>query len=145
MTSTRVEPLRNYDQFQKSLRDFHSWLGPVVSGACDIDFCCERNGGFLFIEAKPIETHGITFGYGQHLLLWRLSRQPRTTLWLVGEGKNTLYLADYSTPIPPKFFRRGGKAMVQWEHHALEEITKEDLRRRTEAWWEEQEGQEAAA
>lgn len=134
-----MEPLRNYESFKDSIRDFHSWLGPVVSGACDIDFIAERNGAFLIIEAKPAQKRGIGFGYGQHLLLYRLAKQPNTTLWLVGEAKDALYLVDYSTRIPPKFFRQGRKATVLWEPHTLEQITKEVLQERTEAWWKEQE------
>lgn len=135
---TRVEPLRDYAGFQKSLRDFHSWLGPVVSGACDIDFCCERKGSFLFIEAKPYYK-GIQFGYGQHLLLYRLAQQPNTTVWLVGEADDKLYLVDYSTPIPPKFFRVKGKATIKWEPHACEETSKEGLQAEASRWWQEQE------
>jgi hypothetical protein len=140
--ATRVDPLRNYDSFQQSLRDFHSWLGPVVSGACDVDFLCERNGAFLFIEAKPYY-NGIQFGYGQHLLLYRLAKQPNTTVWLVGEAKDCLYLVDYSTPIPPKFFRLKGKAQVKWEPHVCRQASKEELKEEASRWWQEQEGRAA--
>lgn len=134
MTDTRVEPLRDYKNFQASLRNFAEWLGPVVSGACDIDFICERNGKFLVIEAKPY-FHGITMGYGQHLLLYRLAQQPDTTLYLIGETKDSLYVVDYSTPIPPKFSRRSGKSVVTWEPALCREQTKKDVRRLVERWW----------
>lgn len=140
MTDTRVEPLRDYANFRDSIRDFHSWLGPVVSGATDIDFFCERNGGFLFIEAKPKEKWGISLPYGQHLALYRLSQQPNTTLWVVGESRDTMYLVDYATRIPPKFIRPKGRSTALWEPHVLQEITKEGLQERAAEWWEAQEG-----
>lgn len=138
-TKTRVDPLRDYDSFQESLRNFHDWLGPVVSGAADIDFICERNHQFLIIEAKPY-FHGIEVAYGQHLMLYRLARQPNTTLLLVGEDKNAVYVVDYATPIPPEIVRRKGKPVAIWKPDRCEEMTKERLRARVEAWWEDANG-----
>lgn len=139
MTETRVEPLRNYDSFKNSLRDFHSWLGPVVSGACDIDFICERNFQFLVVEVKPY-FHGIELGYGQHLLLYRFAQQPNTTLFLVGEDKKAVHVVDYATPIPPKVVRKKGKPVAVWEPNRCEKMTKEKFQARVEAWWEDANG-----
>src|SRR3546814_2763508 len=135
VTDTRVDPLRDYANFKKSIRDFHTWLGGTVSGACDIDFCSERNGHFLFLEAKPYY-RGITLGYGQHLLLYRLAKQPNTTLYLVGETEDLLYVVDYSTPIPPRFGRRSGKSVVTWDPALCIGKRKDEVRALVESWWE---------
>lgn len=140
VTDARVEPLRNFAQWEKSLRNFAGWLGPVVSGGSDIDFICERNHQFLVVEAKPY-VHGIEMGYGQHLLLYRLARQPNTTLYLVGEDGDYVHVVDYATPIGPKVFRRGGKPIVKWEPDRCEKMTRKKFQTLVEAWWNDATGE----
>ena len=79
-----IDPLRDYEGFVHSLRNFHSWLEGIVSGASDVDLLIERRGHFLVAELKPW-TQGVTLPYGQHLAIQSLARLEQFEVYLVGE------------------------------------------------------------
>src|SRR5687768_14692016 len=106
------DSLRNTAQLERSIRNFENWIGDAVSGGMDIDFCVERRGHFLFIEGKPWQ-RGVSVGFGQHLTLLGLSKQPQTTVLLVGESKDNLYLHEVGTS-QPKVERRRRLTAFYW-------------------------------
>lgn len=128
------EPLRDVAQLERSIRNFDSWLGGVVSGGCDVDFLCERRGNFLFVEGKPWQS-GVVLGFGQHKTLLGLSLQPHTTVLLVGEGsRGDFYLFEYGTRMPDVRRRRGKLTAYLWPKL----FTKTDLaglRAYVADWW----------
>lgn len=130
MTTTTIDPVRNFEAFSKSLRDFHSWLGDAAPGATDLDFFCERKGHFLVIEAKPW-TKGVTLLYGQHRALYQLSRQPNTRVYLAGEDDDAIHLACFNTSPAPVV--RGNR--VWWPPDRFIPTDQAGLRKLVRAWW----------
>ena len=120
------------------MKSFESWLGDVVPGACDIDFVCERGHNFLFIELKDYY-HGIHVPYGQHLLLFRLSKQPNTRVYLAGEDGDTIHMASYNDAPKPDFVKKNGKVMAYWPPARFLPLTKDGVRSVVESWWQDAE------
>ncbi|MFA5937379.1 MAG: hypothetical protein WC822_05915 [Candidatus Paceibacterota bacterium] len=133
---TKVAPIRNPKKMVEGLKNFHSWLGDVVPGACDVDFICERKHRFLVIELKDW-FHGIHVPYGQHLLLYRLSKQPNTRVYLAGEAGETIHMAQYNDAPAPKFVKRNGRTFAYWEPARFLPLSKDGVRSVVQAWWED--------
>lgn len=116
------------------MRNFE-WLGKSVPGASDIDFVCERRNKFLMMEFKPMQTNGVSVGFGQHLLLTALSKLEQVDLYLVGEveGKDTLYVLDYSAKKPAMT----GTRPVFFSRRRFMRMTKEGLRSLAGEWFAE--------
>jgi hypothetical protein len=132
-----VSEVRNFSEWKRSLRNFSSWLGDAVPGATDLDFICERNGRFLVLEAKDYH-HGVQMPYGQHKALYRLSQQPNTRLYLVGEAKDdVVHLVNYNEARPPMVRRRKGTSMAIWEPDRFIPTTKDGVRLLVQSWWED--------
>lgn len=116
------------------MRNFE-WLQDAASGASDIDFVCERRNQFLIMEFKPMQTNGVSVGFGQHLLLVALAKLEPVTLYLVGEVESTgtLYALNYGDVQPaitgtrPVFF--GRKRFMR--------TTKEGLKLLVGEWYQE--------
>lgn len=136
MSPQAADPLRNFEAFTKSLRNFQSWLGNTVPGAMDVDFMVERKGEFLVLEAKPW-TEGVTLPYGQHLALLALSKLAPFQVYLVGEADKRLYLMPYNTDIEPVTHRKNGKFMVWFPPNRFLPMTAAGLRDLVGGWWEE--------
>lgn len=129
-----VDTLRDVAGLERSIRNFENWIGDAVSGGMDIDFCVERNRNFLFIEGKPWQ-RGVVLGFGQHLTLDRLSAQPSTTVLLVGEGRDALYLHEMgdSTPIVSK---KTGRLTAFYWPKMFTHTDVDGLRTYVQEWWE---------
>lgn len=128
-----TDPLRNYDNWQESVRNFQ-WLHESVSGAMDVDFMVERNGLFLVIEAKPW-TNGVKVPWGQHKALYRLSQVPGFRVYLVGEGNGKVHVANVATSPKPKYLRT--ERMAFWPPDRFIPSTKEALADMVRAWWDD--------
>lgn len=127
-----AEKIRNLEKFEKSLRCFDTWLGDTVSGAMDVDCLIERNNNFLFLEAKPWQ-RGVAMGFGQHLTLERLSNQPSTTVLLVGEHGDELYLAEMGAKQP--IIERKGRLTAFYWPKMFRESNVDGLRAYVQDWW----------
>lgn len=127
------DSLRSAAELERSIRNFDIWLGDVVSGGMDVDFLCERNGSFLFVEGKPWQ-NGIVVNFGQHLTLERLSQQPSTTVLLVGEHRDDFYLFDVGSRAPNIRRVRGRLAAFYWPK-MFTATDVEGLRSYVERWW----------
>lgn len=123
--------MRNYDEWAKSLRNYE-WLAGVVPGAMDIDVLIERKGHFLVLEAKPW-SNGVNVGFGQHLALEALSRLDSFDVYLVGEGKDVLYLLRYDDRPPV----RNGTRPVWFPPKRFMRTTKEGLKVFVQEWYKE--------
>lgn len=130
-----IDPLRNYDEFSKSLRNFSSWLSGVVSGASDLDLLIERRGRFFVAELKPWQ-NGIRLPYGQHLALKSLAELPQFDVYLVGEAKAGLYLMPYGSMDAPNASRGSGGYAVYWPAAAFKRVTVARLRSMVKRWWD---------
>lgn len=138
--ASAVDALRNYGEFQKSLRDFAGWLGNAAPGASDLDFVCERNGHFLVCELKPWQ-RGIVVPYGQHKMLWRLSQQPNTRVYLVGEDDGErLHVACFNTAPAPVVRRYGRRVECWWPPDRFVPSDKEAMRELVRSWWSDASG-----
>ncbi len=127
------DSLRNTAQLERSIRNFETWIGDAVSGGMDIDFCVERRGNFLFIEGKPWQK-GVVLNFGQHLTLLNLSKQPSTTVLLVGESTDKLYLAEMGEK-QPIVTRKGRLTAFYWPK-MFRETNVDGLRAYVQKWWE---------
>lgn len=127
-----AEKIRNLEKFEKSLRCFDTWLGNTVSGAMDVDCLIERQNHFLFLEAKPWQK-GVAMGFGQHLTLERLSSQPSTTVLLVGESSDHLYLCEVGSK-QPIVTRKGRLTAFYWPK-MFQESDVAGLRTYVADWW----------
>lgn len=131
-----ADPLRSYDEWSKSLRNFESWLGDAAPGAMDVDALIERRGKFLFLESKPWQGVGIAMGLGQYLALSALSELEGVSVWLVGEtGGDERFVLDVK-PGAQKI-RRLGRTHAWWGAEAFDRVTVEQLQERVREWWEE--------
>lgn len=134
-----VDPLRSYDEFSRSVRNF-AWLKGAAPGASDVDLLIERHGKFLVLEAKPFED-GVVMPYGQHLALTALAEVPGFTVYLVGEdSEENARLANYGTQRPKVTFKRpsDGRTMVVWKPRQFRKLTRDELRGLVSAWWASQ-------
>ena len=123
--------MRNYEEWAKSLRNYE-WLAGVVPGAMDVDVLIERKGHFLVLEAKPW-TNGVNVGFGQHLALDALSRLDSFDVYLVGEGKDCLYLLRYDDRPPV----RNGTRPVWFPPKRFQRTTKDGLKVFVGEWYKE--------
>lgn len=129
-----VEAMRNYEEFSKSLRNFHDWMGESAPGAMDLDFFVERKGQFLVIEMKPWQ-RGVALNYGQHKALHALSKQPNTRVYLAGEDKGErIHLACFNTA-PPPVVRRNGRTVCWWPPDRFIPTDRAGLRELVSEWW----------
>jgi len=128
--------LRNFDEWERSLRNF-DWLGDAVPGGMDLDFMVERKGNFLVIEGKPwwSGSGGVSVPYGQHLALYRLSRQENFRVYLVGEEGDLLHLLHYNDAPKPQVRRRAGKPEAWWPPERFIPTNRDGLRRILRGWW----------
>lgn len=127
--------LRSFDAWKTSLRNF-DWLHDSISGGMDVDLLVERNGHFLVVEGKPYD-NGVRIPYGQHRALYRLSRQPKTRVYLVGEGKgDQLHVINYNDQSKAPVFVRTG-AVSWWEPERFIPTTKEQFTLLVKAWWDD--------
>lgn len=131
-----MSELRNFDNWSKSLQNF-DWLKDVTSGASDVDVFMERHGRFIFIEGKEWQgSYGLEFGYGQHRALYALSKQPKTTVYLVGEtAGDDIYVADYSQSPKPQYIR--SRRTVWWKAETFQLVSKDDFTATIREWWED--------
>lgn len=129
-----TKELRSYETWEKSLRNFSSWLGDATPGAMDLDALIERNKQFLIFEGKPWHTDqlGVSVNYGQHLALSALSEVPSFTVYLVGEDGERLWVARYSRGGPSR-----RKFSVWWPKNAFVKMTKAGLQDLARGWWQE--------
>lgn len=126
-----IDPLRSYEEWQASVRNFHDWLGKAVPGATDLDFFCERNGLFLLLEAKPW-TGGVTLPYGQHLAFSRLSATEGFTIYLIGEAPDAAYIMPYLAEHKPIYT----KAKQAWfPPKCFIRTSRSGIREIVEEWW----------
>lgn len=133
MTDKGIDPLRNYDEWAASVRNFHGWLGKTVAGGTDIDLFVERNGKFLLLEAKPW-TGGVTLPYGQHLAFSRLSDVGGFTIYLIGEAKEAAYIMPYLSDHKPIYT----KSRQSWfPPKCFVRTSRDGLREIVEEWWAE--------
>jgi hypothetical protein len=130
-----IEALRDYETFQKSLRDFASWLNGVVPGASDVDLLIERKGRFLVCELKPW-TNGVNLPYGQHLALTRLAELDVFTVYIIGESPDGLHVMNLNPGMKPITSRRKGKMVVWWEPKRFLPMTRDSLRDVVKNWWD---------
>lgn len=131
--TTAVAPIRNFEEWSKSLRNFADWLGSAAPGAMDVDFLCERNGQFLVIESKAWQK-GLAVPYGQHKALYALSKEPNFRVYLAGEdGDDVIHLARYDTSPKPTFMRQ--RKAMWWSPEVFIPSTKEQLASLVKAWW----------
>jgi hypothetical protein len=131
-----MSELRSFDSWNKSLRNFE-WLTEACSGAMDIDVFIERKGQFLVIEGKPWQD-GVDISYGQHKALYALSKQPNTTVYLVGEApRDVLYVACFNSSPAPQYVRH--KRAMWWPADRFQRTTKNKFKNYVEAWWKEAE------
>lgn len=135
-----VEPIRNFDAFAESIRNFAGWLGTAVPGGMDVDFLCERNGKFLVIEAKPWRS-GVVMSYGQHKALYALSLEENFRVYLAGEdltGKTpVVHLARVDLSPKPQYLRKSRE--VFWTPDVFIPSTKDQLQSLVSAWWRDNE------
>ena len=138
--------LRNFEQWQASLRNFDWVAGAGVSGACDVDLMLERKGRFLFIEGKPREGPQIYVPLGQWIALRELSTLPHVSVWLVAEderAKEEDTLNHYSVF---RFFgsaryhkdglRNGQKqAVLYTDTRTVEHVSLTELQALVREWW----------
>lgn len=126
--------MRSWQAFEQSMRNFE-WLGKSAPGASDIDFVVERRNQFLLMEFKPMQTNGVSVGFGQHLLLVALAALEPVTLYLVGEVESTgtLYIANYENVQPAK----NGTRPVFFGRKRFQRTTKEGLRVLVGEWFAE--------
>lgn len=129
-----LDPLRSYDEWAKSVRNFHAWLGTAVPGASDIDLMVERSGNFLVIEAKPW-TNGVTLGYGQHLALARLCELDSHSVYLVGESDEKVYVMAYSPHTKPITSKKSGKLLAWFPPKCFLPATRDGLKETVAEWW----------
>ena len=141
-----IDPLRDYENFQKSLRSFHSWLEGIVSGASDVDLMIERRGHFLVAELKPW-TNGVTLPYGQHLAIQSLARLPQFEVYLVGEQgppvENTspsvvtglIHFCKIDATQQP-VIHRTGSLQAWYEPRLFRSGTIPDFQEVVRQWWE---------
>ena len=139
-----IEPLQDYENFQKSLRNFHSWLQGVVSGASDIDLLIERRGQFLVAELKPW-TDGVTLPYGQHLAIQSLAALPQFQVYLVGESDAlspeilpqpaTLYVCSVGGSQQPVIHRKPGSLRAWYEPRLFRQVTLSEFQSMVREWW----------
>jgi len=129
-----TEPLRNYNNWRKSIRNFE-WLQETVSGAMDIDMLVERNGHFLIVEGKPWHFDGgVVVPWGQHRALMQLSMQPNTVVFLVGEAEDEVYILNYAEAGKPRYWR--GSSSAYWPEERFDRTTKGAIRKMIQDWWE---------
>lgn len=128
------ERLRSYSAWRKSVKNF-DWLQESVSGAMDVDLLVERKGHFLIIEGKPwYGQGGILLPYGQHRALYQLSKQPNTTVYLLGEDGDDVYIAGYHEHPSPRYWR--GSSQAYWPPDRFRKTTKHAIRLMLQQWWE---------
>lgn len=137
------QAMRNFEEWQRSLRNFE-WLSDVVPGAMDIDVMVERKGHFLIIETKPFMPKvGVYVGYGQHKALYALSKQPNTTVYLIGDDAGTAqrlprrYLLCYNAMPAPAVIRRNGKPHAYWPVEKFIPTNTEGLQQIVREWWDD--------
>lgn len=124
--------LRSYEDWHASLRNF-DWLGQHVSGAMDVDVLIECKGHFLVVEGKPW-TKGVKMPYGQHKALYQLSKQPKTRVYLVGEGSTEgLHVALVNDAPKPRYLR--SESAVLWPPERFVPTSREGFGRLVAAWW----------
>lgn len=128
----QVKPLRSYDAWADSIKNFAGWLGSAAPGGMDVDFLCERNGKFLVIEAKPWRS-GVVLPYGQHKALYALSQCPQFRVYLAGEDDGILHLARVDTSPKPTYLQSSREML--WGPEAFIPTTKEQLSSLVAAWW----------
>lgn len=117
-----MSELRDFAQWEKSLRNFEWMAEAGISGCMDIDGIIERKGRFLMFEGKPW-SNGINVGFGQYLALEALAALDAFDVYLVGESEKSdavyvLRLGDRdpikkaTRPVwyPPRRFMRMTKA-----------------------------------
>lgn len=133
-----LQPLRSYDEWQRSVRNFEAWLKDSgVPGAMDVDALIERHGRFLVFEGKPW-SNGVNIGYGQHLALRSLCAMDEFTVYLLGEkGDGKLWIMPYSEKAEPVITRKGGRMQCWWPPKAFLPIDSEYLKNLAGSWWAE--------
>lgn len=132
MTDTGT--MRNFEEWQRTLRNFEGWLDGAVPGAMDVDFFCERNGNFLVIESKPWRK-GVVVPYGQHKALYALSKVEKFRVYLAGEDGDVVHLARVDTAPKPKYLRKSNE--VLWTPDTFIPSTHKELRKLVAAWWKD--------
>lgn len=128
-----IDPLRSYEDFAKSVRDF-GWLSGVVPGAMDVDVLIERKGQFLVIEGKPWR-NGVLLPYGQHKALYALSKLDNFRVYLVGEDKDDVYVALYNGAPAPAYLRQSSSSL--WPAERFVPTNKDGLAKLVKVWWDE--------
>lgn len=136
---TLVSPLRNFDAWEKSLKNFAGWLGRAAPGAMDVDFLCEKGGQFLVIEAKPWQ-RGVSVPYGQHKALYALSLLREFRVYLAGEDDDVIHLARVDLSPKPSYDRR--TKTCWWSPEVFIPSTKEQLASLVESWWKDADGRD---
>lgn len=126
-----TDPLRSYENFQASIREF-SWLQDVVPGAMDVDILIERHGHFLVVEGKPWRK-GVVLPYGQHRALYQMSLLPNFQVYLVGEDGNDLHVALYNDAPAPLYWRRTSESF--WPPERFIKTDKAKMADIVRAWW----------
>ena len=131
-----MSELRNFDNWSKSLQNF-DWLKQATTGATDIDVFIERHGRFIFIEGKEWrKDYGLEVPYGQHKALYTLSKQPNTTVYLVGETPAaTIYVANVALSPKPEYIR--SRRTVWWRAQTFQPVSKDDFTATIREWWED--------
>lgn len=131
-----LEQMRSFEEFQSSLRNFHSWLSGVVPGATDLDCVIERREQFLVMELKPW-TKGIWLNYGQHLALYHLSKMENFDVYLIGEENENLHVLHYNNAAPPDITKRKGKSGAWFTPRRFVPTTIGQLQELVRAWWDD--------
>jgi hypothetical protein len=129
--------MRSFAAWRTSLRNF-DWLVEAVSGAMDLDCLIERNGYFMVLEGKPwsesASMPGVVMPYGQHKALYKLSKQPQTRVYLIGEtSSDRIHVAHYADSPPPEYVRKGN--ISWWKPERFVPTTKDEFVHLVQAWW----------
>jgi len=132
-TVWKMDPLRSYDEFSRSLRSFADWLPKEVSGATDLDCVMERNGSVLVLELKPW-ANGVTVPYGQYKTLKVLDAMG-CHVYVIGEtGKDVWYVMPlWQHMYDGEYLRKGSQ--MKWSEENFTRMTKAGLQRLVKRWW----------
>lgn len=132
-----ADPLRSYEEFQKSFRFFESWIGGAAPGATDIDCLIERRGNFLVLESKPWAGMGVVVGLGQHLALTALARLQEVDVWLIGESASgERYVTELKDGNVPRV-RRSNRVHAYYPADLFQAVSVEQLQAKVRGWWDE--------
>lgn len=134
-----MDPLRSFDSFKRSLRDFLSWLPKSVPGAMDIDCLLERHGHILIVEGKPWDSRGgVYLTYGQYKALVALSSKEDTTVLLVGQDGDAWRFLNLAKARKPEFHKNGphGQSAMWYAEAAFTATDRQQFGLLVEQWYQ---------